>query len=364
MAIGDRWQTEWSGYSDPTTGFTVRQMTSSDDAENIHFYFHDPCWTSDGRWLVFQSNRTGQTELFALDNGDGGITQISEGLGRPGGRPGMVSALRPECIYNTKNEIRAVNIETLDDRLISPLPEGLRIGQAPHENADGRYIVFGGKVDGIHRIYRLDVSTGDITVLLEVDGNPTHLHCSPADPDIMMLCDSTVPDSKPKQRVWFMTMDGSERWHPYTQTPQEWLTHESWMGDTGKALICYWPGGIMEVNQDGTGARMIAKINAWHAGASPDGAYIVVDTNWIERGLHLIERESGRMCKLCALGVDVPGDTLTTMQHPHPSFSPDGKTVLFGSERTGNPEIYCVDVAPALEDDKRWFLPEYEWHPW
>ncbi len=30
--------------------------------------------------------------------------------------------------------------------------------------------------------------------------------------------------------------------------------------------------------------------------------------------------------------------------HPHPHFSPDGKYILFGTDKSGNPQVYSVRI--------------------
>ncbi len=359
MPSGSVSAAEWRRFEDTTTGLTVTQMTNTPGSRNVPFYFHDPAWTPDSRWMVLGSNRTGRNELFAVDAGDGAVVQLTDG----GVCGGMVSRLDGRVMYRRENEMRAVAVDGTGDALIGVVPGEYTPYTFPFENADGSLLVFGAR--SAHRPCVMAMRTSDGTVFtIHEDGRLAgHIHCSPTDPELIMHCDATVSDAEVKQRVWLLTTDGQKHWHPYTQTPQEWLTHESWLGTTGKVLVCYWPTGIMEIRPDGSGARLIARVNAWHAGATADGSLCVVDTNWPERGLFLIDTSTGRMCMLVESG-NSGGDQGAVEMHPHPSFSPDGKTVMWGSERTGSPEAYCVDVAPALEDESRWFTPQHTWHRW
>jgi oligogalacturonide lyase len=356
MTVGQTWSAERSEYIDPVTGFLVHRVTNSPESKDTHFYFHDPGWSSDGKWFVFASTRTGSTELMRSDTRSGEITQITEG--RSGG--GWVSRLSSDVYYASGREIRSVNLDTLSERTIGELPDDMSISGHPTENADGTMVVFGARRNERRGIYKLRVADSVIEAVWETRDNPGHIHCSPTDPDLIMHCDATVTDAEPKQRVWLLSMDGTRHWHPYTQSPQEWLTHESWLGETGRVLVCYYPGGVFDVEPDGSAWRRIAPINVWHAGATTDGTMCVVDTNWTDRGIHLIETETGRLCKLCSTLVsDVGGGT-----HPHPSFSPDGSRIVFGSERDGSSEIYMVDTAQAIEAKDRWWSGECQWHRW
>jgi len=358
MPKGQVWTAEWSEYRDRTTGFIVKQLTNSPSSHNIHFYFHDPAWTRDSRWFVFYSNRTGRTELFGLRMESGEIVQLTEG----GAGGALVSAQEPLVYYSAGNAFRGVNLDTMEERTIGALPGGVSCYSGPSENADGSLLVFGGKIGSRRGLLLMRVRDGAVSTIWETDGVPSHVNCSLVDPAWIMHCDSTLPDGKPKQRVWVLSTDEKRHWHPYTQTPQEWLTHESWLGTTGKLLICYWPTGIIEVNIDGSGERLVAAINAWHAGASRDGRFCVVDTNWPDRGIHLIERETGRMIKLCESDSATGNRRADVEVHPHPSFSPDGKYVVFGSQKASNPEIYAVPTAQAHERQDLWWEPRYRWH--
>jgi len=359
MPKGQVWPAEWSTYADRATGFVVRQVTQRPPAQNTHFYFHDPAWTADARWFVFVSDRagapgrvvTGAASLFALDTTTGKLVQVTD---RKVGH-GMVSQRKPEVYYASGREMCATNLDTLEERTIGALPTAATGGR-PALNADDSLLVFAGSWDGRPAILKMRASDGEVSPVCYVHGG--HVHCSPTDPGLIMHCDDTVPDEKPKQRVWVLSTDGERHWHPYTQTPQEWLTHESWLGTTGKILACYWPTGLMELSLDGAANRLIARVNAWHAGASPDGSLCVVDTNWPDRGLHLIETATGRMCKLCETEANSAG----LGAHPHPSFSLDGRYVVFGSERTGNPEVYMAEVAQAVARPDLWWTPTQAWH--
>jgi len=360
MPKGQVLPAEWSEYRDRTTGLAVKQLTNSPPHHNVHFYFHDPAWSADSAWLVFRSNRTGKGELFGLRMATGQLVQLTEG----GAGGAAVSQRRPVVYYSAGAAFHVVDLETLEDRSVGTLPEGVSCYSGPSENADGSLLVFGGNVAGRRGILSMSVGDGAVTTVWETAGLPSHVNCSLSDPGWIMHCDSTVPDEKPKQRVWVLSADGKKHWHPYTQTPQEWLTHESWLGTTGKLLICYWPTGIMEIDVDGTNRRLIAAVNAWHAGATRDGRYCVVDTNWPDRGIHLIERATGRMTKLCESDSGAGNARANVEVHPHPSFSPDGRYVVFGSQKTGSPEIYAVDTAQAHERPNLWWEPGYRWHRW
>jgi len=95
-----------------------------------------------------------------------------------------------------------------------------------------------------------------------------------------------------------------------------------------------------------------------HAGPSPDSRYLAGDEkNPPGQGmLWLLDLESGAESPLCVhgssyriFGKNLPNAHVTQDAHPHPSFSPDGKHVLFTSDketgREGNCAVYAVEVS-------------------
>ena len=80
--------------------------------------------------------------------------------------------------------------------------------------------------------------------------------------------------------------------------------------------------------------------------ASLDGQWIVSDTNWPDVGLQLIHVESGRYGTLC-----LSQSSNANPSHPHPSFSPDGRWVIYNSDRTGIGQVYVVEVPERLREE-------------
>ena len=356
MPTGHTWPCEWLELVDRLTGYPVRKLTNYPNSKSLHFYFHDPSFTRDGRWFVFASDRSGAFELFAMRTDTGEIIQLTDS----GVAAGWVSQ-RTGCVYYWVGpEVHSVDIDTLENRTIGVL-EGASPASSPSENADGSLLAFFGKTPNGHAIYTMRKSDGDVNPVFETSGRPGHVQCSPVDPDLIMHCDSTTPDGTAKQRIWLLSTDGLRHWHPYTETPQEWLTHESWLATTGDILTTYWPHGVMRMRTDGSEVHLVAHINAQYAVASPDGRYCVVASAFPDRGIFLADMETGRMCLVhspCTAPFDEPH------AQPAPTFSPDGRSIVFGSEWEGAPNIYQVDIGPALQVPDAWWKPDFVWPRW
>ena len=158
-----------------------------------------------------------------------------------------------------------------------------------------------------------------------------------------MYCWETGGDSK--QRMWIVNADGTGNGPFYKETYDEWVTHEVWWGQN-KALFTIWPKneemlkkphGIAYVSFDDRSLHILSQKKYWHVGAGPDGEWAVGDT--FDGELYLIDGRTGK-ARLLTQGHRPRGATV----HPHPSFSPDGSSVLFCSEKNGNWDLFLVQV--------------------
>ena len=156
-----------------------------------------------------------------------------------------------------------------------------------------------------------------------------------------MYCWETGGDSQ--QRIWVVNADGRANEPLYKETYDEWVTHEVWWGPD-KALFTIWPKneemlkkphGIAYVSLQDKTLHILDQKKYWHVGASADGKWAVGDT--FDGKIYLVNGDTGH-AKLLTQGHRPRGATV----HPHPSFSPDGSSVLFCSEKNGNWDLFLV----------------------
>jgi oligogalacturonide lyase len=109
-------------------------------------------------------------------------------------------------------------------------------------------------------------------------------------------------------------------------------------------------------------ASWLTRFPAWHAAADARGERFVCDTNFPDRGLHLIALNSAAgdgVTLLCRSEATSEGahwggafpynDGPVAVEarqhtHPHPRFSPDGSRVVFTSDRSGHAQVYEVEL--------------------
>ena len=154
---------------------------------------------------------------------------------------------------------------------------------------------------------------------------------------------------------------GATNAHYSNTTNPWWITHETFLGHTNEVIFVHWPYALRGIRVGEDKDRKIAEFNTWHPSPSPDGSRIVCDTTCPDIGLQLIHPETGEHETLCyprssnggtqwaetvpADDDKVQADTYGPQwSHPHPSFSPDGKRVIYTSDQTGSSQIYVVEV--------------------
>jgi oligogalacturonide lyase len=182
-----------------------------------------------------------------------------------------------------------------------------------------------------------------------------HVQVCPVDPDLILY------SSDVNQRMWLVRVDGSGERPLYLHDKREWITHESFLGQSDEVIFAHWPFALKAIRVGEREVRVVADFNAWHASSSPDGSWIVCDTTCPDIGLQLIDPATGEHRPLCypqssnggtqwaetvpADDDQVEADTYGPQwSHPHPSFSPDGRQVVYTSDRTGISQVYVVDV--------------------
>ena len=73
--VGRRLPSEKKIVTDPVTGLTLTFLTSTPAGDSKIYQTH-PQWTSDGKWLVFRSQRA-PGQAFAVNEDNGAIVQLT-----------------------------------------------------------------------------------------------------------------------------------------------------------------------------------------------------------------------------------------------------------------------------------------------
>lgn len=365
---GARSEDQTREFRDESTGRRVLQLTS-EPSINHHLYFLTPSLTPDEGALVFASYRTGRCEYFKRGFPEGETVQITEEEGVHG-YSGLITPDGCRLLYTAGGAVRALDLETLAAETLAVYSGG-QLGECSL-SADGRWIVTAIKRGGRSG---LAVTATDGTggrVVLEIDRTIIHPQFHPTDPDRIAYSQDPAP------RMWWVRRDGSGNECLYEHGNDEFLVHETFLGDGQAMIVVRWPYALLRFDLETRRPETIAEFNAWHIGGSRDGRTVLCDTAHPDIGLQLVDVATGDRRTIChprssnggsqwrkdryALAEDwaaaaeekeqalswmeMKTDTVYGPQwtHPHPSFSPSERWVVFTSDVSGSPQVYAADL--------------------
>lgn len=274
--MGMRFPSERKVINDPQTGVELVFLTSKSGTGDSKIYQTHNQWTSDGKWVVFRSDRV-KGEAMAVNEETGDIVQVTEG-----GFTGMLCVARNSMmLYHmrvAKNEeggrigmaVVEVNLEklfadsengTLKDknnyeRICGVIPvemcsEGDMALDGNEEFAyfrlDKEYARhmpiaepiadnFGPRNMGAGPggIGKINLTTGVAEPVVAVHFKVGHIQGNPWHPGEVVFCWET--GGKSPQRTWMVNSDGTGLRPIYRETEYDWVTHEAVIGEDELAI--------------------------------------------------------------------------------------------------------------------------------
>jgi hypothetical protein len=357
-------------HRDAATGARIWQMTSS---AAIHHatYFLQCSFTPDGQTLLFISNRTGSWQLFGIHPfPDGPIRQLTDGAAIHPFSP----AFHPDggrVVFVRGGSVWVLSLGDLTETLIHDFGQA-SMGE-PSLDASGEWIVAAIKKDGQAGLAVGTISGADWRIL-PFARTIIHPQFHPLEPDWIEFAGDPAP------RMHRIRRDGSDLECLLEHGNDTFIVHETFLGRTGDLVYTVWPHRLCRMDWHTRSTRTIAQCNAWHITPNRAGTQILCDTNHPDRGIQLIDVETGDQRLVClsqassrgsqwlrsryALAADFAAarsealatknlswmeagtDTVYGPQwtHPHPSFSPDESKIVFASDRTGFPHVYVAEI--------------------
>lgn len=394
--VGRVFPSEKTSYADPVTGLTVNVLTGGEVSSSKPYQTH-PTWTADGQWIIFRAKRAGDDSYQAyLVNEQTGVTvQVTDSPGVDVGslnlsRKEMKLFIMRQAAEDAPNELVEINLATLladalagtprdaavYERVITTLPRDLRgsggftidadetaaywgvalprppeadtpatdrsaIDKANTNPAEARAAArerFERMGRGPGGIRRIDLKTGAVSTVIDVPFRMGHVQANPWVPGEILYCHETTGDAP--QRIWMVRADGSGNRPIYIETPDEWITHETYSAPDEVMFLIIGhlpylrekPTGIAVINTRTNSMKIISQIDEdmgdgllggfWHCNGSPDGRWAVGDT--FKGNVYVIDRHNAAQHLLTT-------DHKMKPDHTHPIFSPDSKRVLIQS---------------------------------
>lgn len=389
MPIGTVYPSEWRELVDEQTGQRVRQLTAM--GSNYQLYFYNPSVTADGGSLVFYSDRSGLSNLFRLDLHSGKIVQLTDAAPARAaywpftppiqGVGACLAALAEggrALYYFEGRTLQAVELDTLQDRHVLELPAGRR-PSILHADAAGDTLVFATWDEALFQAYeqratpdepfaeadhlqattstimRLDTRTGQAESVLRREALwINHVLVHPTRPHQILFCHEFTREP---DRMWLLdTASGACAPVP-GQAPDEWYEHEFWSADGTR--ICFhggWQGQaerafcgwhMPDSGQSQRFAHETPGRGYAHYNLHPGCQAMVTDGEAHPGCISRVHLRDNRQVFEVLCRHDSYEPVEDQRAHPHPSFTPDGRQVVFTANHDGQSNIYLVDWEAA-----------------
>jgi len=368
---GSWWPSEYQRLTDEKTGAVIHQLTQHPSISH-NLYFLNRSFTPEGRTVVFTSYRDGNPNLFELAFPGGQIRQLTEGsqlhafsacLSKPG-----------EEIYFTRaGSIWQLTRASLEETCLATFKDS-QLGEC-NLSSSGEWIVTAikqGTASGI-AVARTDGTCQDL--VLRWPRTIIHPQFHPLDDQLVEF------SSDPAPRMHLLDLQTGRVECLYQHDNDEFVVHETFLGATPEVVFTVWPRSLKRLHLVSREIREIATFNAWHISPNADGTRILCDTNHPDIGIQIVDVTTGARQTVChpqssnggsqwktsryALPEDwarateqetersrslswmeMKTDTVYGPQwtHPHPSWGPDEKQVIYTSDVSGISQVYIAEI--------------------
>jgi len=377
MSRGGRFASEHVAHRDRATGRLVHQMTNQ-PCINHATYFLQSSFSPDGEALIFVSYRSGAAQLYEVHPFPGGeIRQLTEGVAIHPFSP----AIDPDggrIFFVRKGAVWRLQRDTLEETCVVDFGAA-QLGECSL-GAGGEWITAAAKKGGESGIV-VGRADGSGWHFIRFGRTVIHPQFHPLDPGWIEFAGDPAP------RMHRVRREGSGLECLYEHANDEFVVHETFLGRTGDLVYTVWPRALWRMNWLTRERSLIAEFNAWHITPNRAGTQVLCDTNHPDNGLFLVDAATGDRKLVClsdassqgsqwrtsryavaedferarseskseALSwMEVATDTVYGPQwtHPHPSFSPDERGVVFASDRSGHPQVYVVELETGEVEKK------------
>jgi len=367
--------------TDAQTGRKLVQLTSG-DCFDYPLYYYIPSMTADATSVVFYRHQADEVQMYSLDVETGVTRRLTEArtpnslwrpwLQEPGwGVRDQMSALNTvtdEVIYFVSNDIRAVNIRTLADRLLFTLPEDRVPCGLTGVSPDGKWFVFPHadrqwweasvgtgtepkreEAQGV-RLDVLDLASGETRTLVQINSWLTHsnfyddrriLFCHPATEEGILMTD----------------LDGGHYQHLRTQDQKGRTCHYPATARGIMYEVANHIGGIYDPDTHVRSEYELGLPGYVHTGCDPEGRLWFYESHDSRTDVHAIyffpALVSDRPNEPVLLLSDMKTYWLGQRSHFHPRVTPDRKSILFtgGDPANQTNHLFLLDIAD-LQDTK------------
>lgn len=256
---------------------------------------------------------------------------------------GMVLGVPPEGDWKAQEAVHLTKIRAITS-------EYARAGEG-YFSPDGKQVVFQAEEKGtgnpFYQIFIMDLSTGKARRLSPGVGRTTCPYFSPDGKKVIFASSHLDPDAKKHHEAEYKQREEDKKAGRRRRYSWDFDPHMD----------------IFEINPDGSGLKRLTDAIGYDAEGSfsTDGKHIVFcskRTGHLE--LHIMDADGSNVRKL----TEVPN-----CYNGGPFFSPDGKRVIFRSDRKEKErlQLYVINSdgtgEKALTDNDKWIFWAPFWHP-
>lgn len=383
MAKGNKIRFEYLETTDPDTGVRVTRLSPPEVACPRN-YFYQKCFSNDGSQLLFGGEFNDAFNIWMLDLPSGMARQITDGTGN--NYHGAYLSPDDQFLFYTKGgrEHRRVDLASLEEKIVYSVPPewkgaGTWVANSACTRIAGMEILAADQLTGgsgwerfrkqfdakpRQRLIDIDIASGEARVVLDQQRYMGHPMFRPFDDCIMGFCHEG-PHDLVDARMWFINADGTQLRKVKEHAPHESCMHEFWVPDGSKLMYVSYTKGDQDrfigVADPLTlkNENIMAMPPCAHLMSNFDGSLLVGDGAGqlgdvsdkeghafeADPYIHLFDVQTRTHRKICRHDTswrEYKGNTQAT--HPHPSFTPDEKRVLYSSDRDGKPALYLADL--------------------
>ena len=370
--------------TDPDTGAEVTRLTPLDVTCHRQ-YFYQKCFTNDGSKLLFagEFGPSNYWNYHLLDLESQVATQLTD-QARENTFGGFLSP-DDKSLYFVRAERQLIKLElsSLKEEVVYTVPQGWigygtwvtntactrMVGIEIH--ADDWFPLSDWKKfhDMYHakprcRLIRIDLATGQREVILEKDGWLGHPQYRPYDDNTVAYCHEG-PHDLVDARMWFINEDGTNIRCGKTHEVGESCTHEFWVPDgslmsyvsylKGETERYIWSLDPVTLKNE----RLVHMPACSHLMSNFKGDLLVGDgcgspadvadssSHEIQTDPYLYVFDLKNKTQRPIARHDSSWEVYKKSRqvtHPHPSFTPDEKKVLYSCDAEGEPALYLATV--------------------
>jgi oligogalacturonide lyase len=386
MSKGSIFKQKFAEYPDELSGRKVVRIAGGDSVCH-HPYFYNKMITNDGRHLVTASDRSGKRDLWLVDLETGESVQITDSVGQFDDFSASLTKDDSFLTFSAMNGIVRLNLETLKEETLYKSEPEWRFGSFGIDPEDKKILISEmAECDVVKnkgdwstfepqweakprcRLVQYDLQSGKKSVVLEEPhcwlGHPQP---RPGKPEQLLFCHEG-PQWKIDARLWLVNADGSNHRCAKPRSSSDLIvTHEFWAADGSAILFVHKDtdnrATIRSIDPDTLKETIITEFTySAHVFARPNGTWLVGDGQPAtpvlpETGKDSVETMANNIPNLYLIDANGKGEEILCRHgssfkpygnaqdcHPHPSFTPDSKEVVFSSDKDGLPSVYKVTL--------------------